>query len=326
MDNSVNTDISKTVMEDTQKKRKSNIANFIRLFLFIAVCIFFIFASENFLTKANIINIVMQVSITGILAIGMTYVIITGGIDLSVGSVVAISGITAAFLARAGYGLVTPILAAVAVSVLIGGVINGLLIAKCNLQPFIVTLATMEIARGMAMILTNAADVYSLDPRFIAPLSMKIMDIPFPAICFVVLFLIALFFEKRVPLSRYIYAIGDNEKSAALAGLPVVKTKIFVYLMSGVFAAISAVLLTARIAAAEPNMGEGYEMTAIGAIVIGGTSLKGGKGSVAGTLFGVFLFGILTNGMNLLNIPSFYQTVVKGVVIIFAVLLDKLRK
>lgn len=306
--------------------KNKRLVNYILWIVFIAVCIFFALVSKNFLTKVNIINIFTQVAITGILAIGMTYVIITGGIDLSVGSIVALSGIAAAYAARAGYGLLIPILLALAVGVIIGGLINGLLIAKCGLQPFIVTLATMEIARGLATILTHAADIYGLDKSFVKPLTVKIFDIPFPAICFIILFALVVLFERKSPLSRWIFAIGDNEKSAVLAGLPVSKVKIFVYLMSGVFAAISGVLLTAKIAAAEPNMGDGYELTAIGAVVIGGTSLSGGKGSIMGTLFGIFLFGILTNGMNLLNIPSYYQTVVKGIVIIFAVLLDKLRK
>lgn len=308
------------------KMRADVLVNYLLWLVVFFTIVVFALTIPQFLSVRNAENIVTQVSITGILAIGMTYVIVSGGIDLSVGSVLGLSAVTTAILARAQLGVWIPLAGGILTGAVIGFVFNGLLIARSNIPPFIVTLAGLSIFRGLAHIFSNTADVYGLDDRFLALLTTRIMGLSFPAVCFIVLFALALFFERNVPFARYIYAVGDNERTATLSGIAVNKVKIFVYGVLGVLSAVSGILLTARIAAAEPNMGMGYELTAIGAVIIGGTSLTGGKGSVLYTLTGILLLGILDNGFNMLGLPSYYQLVVKGVIIIIAVLLDKFRR
>lgn len=303
----------------------SLILNYLLWVIVALTILLFALTIPEFFSLTNAENIITQVSITGILAIGMTYVIISGGIDLSVGSVLGLAGIVTALLARAHLGLWIPIAGGLATGIIVGFIFNGLLIAKAGITPFIVTLAGLTIARGLAHIVSNTSDIYGLDPRFLAPLTFKVFGLSFPGVCFLLILSAALFFEDNIPFARYIYAVGDNEKTARLSGLPVAKVKIIVYGMLGICAAISGILLTGRVAAAEPNMGEGYELTAIGAVIIGGTSLAGGKGSVQSTLIGILLLGVLDNGFNMLGLPSYFQLVVKGVIIVIAVLLDKFR-
>ena len=302
------------------------LVNYLLWLVVILTVVAFSLTIPHFMSLRNAENIVTQVSITGILAIGMTYVIISGGIDLSVGSTLGLSAIVTGLIAREQYGLWLPLAGGILTGVLIGFVFNGVLIAKSNIPPFIVTLAGLSIFRGLAHILSNTTDVFGLDERFLDPLTAHPFGVSFPACCFVVLFALAVFFEKNVPFARYIYAVGDNERTAILSGIAVKRVKTIVYGMLGVLSAISGILLTARVAAAEPNAGIGYELTAIGAVIIGGTSLAGGKGSVQYTLTGILLLGILDNGLNMLGLPSYYQLVVKGVIIVIAVLLDKLRE
>lgn len=307
------------------RMRANLLVNYLLWLVVVLTIVIFALTIPQFFSVRNAENVVTQVSITGILAIGMTYVIISGGIDLSVGSALGLAAVVTALLARAHLGLWLPVMGGILTGVVIGFVFNGLLIARSNIPPFIVTLASLSICRGLAHIFSNTADVYGLDDKFLEVLTARVAGVSFPAACFVVLFVLALFYERNVPFARYIYAVGDNEKTAILSGIAVKKVKILVYGMLGVLSAVSGILLTARIAAAEPNMGTGYELTAIGAVIIGGTSLTGGKGSVLYTLTGILLLGILDNGFNMLGVPSYYQLVVKGVIIIIAVLLDKFR-
>ena len=294
---------------------------------FILVLLIGIFAilSPNFLTPLNVINILTQVSITGLISIGMTYVILAQGIDLSVGSIIGLAGVVAALLARMQMGGIIPLLAAVAVGGVIGFFFNGFFIAKMRLAPFIVTLGSMSIARGLALIISKTQAIYDLDKRFVFVGSGNIAGIPLPAVFFILLVALAYFYEKNLPFARYIYAVGDNETAAKLSGISVSRVRLAVYTFSGLISGLAAALLTARVAAAEASTGTGYELTAIGAVVIGGTSLNGGKGSVLYTLVGVLILGVLDNGFNMMDVTSYYQQVVKGIFIVLAVLLDRYR-
>jgi ribose transport system permease protein len=304
--------------------RTSVLVNYL-LWIVLALAIgIFALTTPNFFGWRNAENVITQVSITGILAIGMTYVIISGGIDLSVGSVLGLSGVVAALLAREQLGVWIPLAGGVLTGI-VTGLINGILITRANIPPFIVTLAGLSVFRGVTYILSRTSDVFGLDERFVEGLSTQVFDISFPAICFLIICGIALFFEKNIRFAQYIYAVGDNERAAIDLGLPVNQVKIFVYGALGLLSAISGILLTARLAAAEPNLGTGYELTTIGAVIIGGTSLAGGRGSVLSTLTGILLLGVLDNGFNMVGVPSYYQLIVKGMIIVIAVFLDKFR-
>lgn len=294
-------------------------------FILLVLILIFAILSPTFLTALNIVNILTQVAITGMIAIGMTYVILSQGIDLSVGSIIGLGGVVAAVLARLQIGALVPLLGAVALGAVIGFLFNGFFIAKMRLAPFIVTLGSMSIARGLALIISKTQAIYDLDERFLFIGSGNIAGIPFPAICFILLMALAYFLEKRIPFSRYIYAVGDNETAAKLSGISVSRVRFVVYGLSGMVSGLAAAFLTARVAAAEAATGTGYEMTAIGAVVIGGTSLNGGKGSVLYTLVGILILGVLDNGFNMMNVTSYYQQVVKGIFIVLAVLLDRFR-
>ncbi len=294
-------------------------------FILIVLVVIFAILTPTFLTPLNIVNILTQVSITGMIAIGMTYVILSQGIDLSVGSIIGLCGVIAALLGRMKVGAFVPLIGAVALGGFIGYAFNGFFIAKMRLAPFIVTLGSMSIARGLALIISKTQAIYDLDERFLFIGSGSVIGIPLPALCFVLLVALSYFLEKNIPFARYIYAVGDNETAAKLAGISVARVRFVVYTFSGLVSGLAAAFLTARVAAAEAATGSGYELTAIGAVVIGGTSLNGGKGSVLFTLVGVLILGVLDNGFNMMNVTSYYQQVVKGIFIVLAVLLDRYR-
>lgn len=282
------------------------------------------FLSSDFLTLSNIFNILTQVSINGLLAAGMTFVIITGGIDLSVGSVLAVVGVIFALMSK------TSPLVSLFVSLLIGliiGLTNGFIISKFNIQPFIVTLASMTIYRGITYIITNGSPVSGLSLSLQNIGSGLIVGfLPIPALILIIIYVLASFLLNRTKLGRYTYAIGDNEEATRNAGINVNKYKIIIYGLSGLTAAISAIILTSRLNSAQPNAGLSYELDAIAATAIGGTSLAGGSGTITGTFMGVLILGIISNGLNLMNVSSFYQQVIKGLIILGAVLLDKYKK
>jgi ribose transport system permease protein len=278
-----------------------------------------------FLTIANLLNIAQQTSINAIVAVGMTYVIISGGIDLSVGSIVALSGV--ALGAALQDGQAVPI--ALAIAILVGlacGLLNGIIVSWGGLPPFIVTLGMMSIARGAALLFTEGRPVSGFDTGFRWLATGQVGPVPAPIVVTLIVYPIAHVVLTRTTFGRYVYAIGGNEEATRLSGVNVRLHKSVIYGVAGLASAIAAILLTARLNSAQPIAGMMYELDAIAATVIGGTSLIGGEGSLAGTLIGALIMGVLRNGLNLLGVSSFLQQIVIGAVIIAAVLIDTVLK
>ncbi|MED0716187.1 ABC transporter permease [Aeribacillus composti] len=282
--------------------------------------------SPVFLTKTNLINLLMQSTILLTLALGVTFVILTGGIDLSVGAVMAVSSVI-------GLGLIVyngfPVIVGVLIMILIGaafGLINGLLITRLYLSPLIVTLATMGIARGIVLIYTNSANISPVPESFVVLATGSIFTIPYIIIVVAILSLIAHIVLKHTVFGRSVYASGGNELAARLSGI---KTKTIItltYVISGITAAIGGILLTARLESAGPAAGTGIELTVIAAVVIGGTSLFGGQGNILGTILGVILISLVSNAINLLGVPPAWDSLITGCVILVAALLDVYRR
>jgi ribose transport system permease protein len=292
---------------------------------FVLIVVVMAILSPVFLTVTNVLNIIRQSSIYGIMAIGMTFVILTGGIDLSVGSILAIAGAIAAGSIKSGMGLGLTILVALGIG-LVCGLFNGVLVTLGRITPFVVTLGMMSIARGLTLIYTKGYPISGFHPAFRFIGGGDLIAIPFPIIVFIITTVVAWIILTQMRLGRYTYAIGGNEETVKLSGINANLYKTIVYMISGITSAISALILTSRLNSAEPVAGQGYELDVIAAVVIGGTSLMGGRGSVWGTLIGALLIGVINNGMNLLGISPYFQLVVKGVIIIGAVLLDRLRQ
>jgi ribose/xylose/arabinose/galactoside ABC-type transport system permease subunit len=290
--------------------------------VFIIICLILSFISPQFLTVSNWTIIITQVSINALLAFGVTFVIITGGIDLSLGSMVAVTGVMAAMLAHPDtFPVALPIFAGLLTGLLMG-VFNGFIITKSKIAPFIVTLGTMTIGRGLALILSKGRPVSNLSDSFNFIGGGDIFGIPFPIIVLIIIFIICTIILKKTILGRYIYAVGGNEQAARASGINVNQVKMAVYSISGILAGLAGILLTSRITTGQPNAGAGFELDAIAAAVIGGTSTSGGTGTMTGTLIGVLLIGVINNGLDLLNVTSYYQQVVMGIIIIGAVVLD----
>ncbi len=281
--------------------------------------------TPHFLTVSNLLNVAQQATIIAIIAVGMTFVIITGGIDLSVGSVLAFAGVVMANALQSGVPLPLALLIGLGVGLLCG-VINGLLITIGRLPPFIATLGMMSVARGAALMFTEGRPISGFSEGFRSIATGEILRIPAPVVIMIVVYLIAHFVLKRTKLGRYTYAIGGNEEAALLSGINVRLNKTLVYGIAGLLSGLAAILLTARLNSAQPIAGMNYELDAIAATVIGGTSLLGGEGTVSGTLIGALIMAVLRNGLNLLSVSSFFQQVVIGSVIIFAVLIDMALK
>jgi len=281
--------------------------------------------TPHFLTVSNLLNIAQQTTIVAIIAVGMTFVIITAGIDLSVGSMLAFAGVVMATLLQHGVPLPVALLASVFTGFL-GGSLNGLLITIGRLPPFIATLGMMSIARGAALVFTEGRPVSGFSESFRWIAIGEIAGIPVPIIVMLLLYALAHFVLTRTRLGRYTYAIGGNEEAAILSGVNVRLYKTLVYALCGGLSGLAAIILTARLNSAQPIAGMMYELDAIAATVIGGTSLTGGAGTVAGTLIGALIIGVLRNGLNLLDISSFVQQIVIGAVILIAVLLDMALK
>lgn len=281
--------------------------------------------TPHFLTVSNLLNVAQQATIIAIIAVGMTFVIITGGIDLSVGSVLAFAGVVMANALQSGVPLPLALLIGLGVG-LACGVINGLLITVGRLPPFIATLGMMSVARGAALMFTEGRPISGFSEGFRSIATGEILRIPAPVVIMIVVYLIAHFVLKRTKLGRYTYAIGGNEEAALLSGINVRLNKTLVYGIAGLLSGLAAILLTARLNSAQPIAGMNYELDAIAATVIGGTSLLGGEGTVSGTLIGALIMAVLRNGLNLLSVSSFFQQVVIGSVIIFAVLIDMALK
>lgn len=279
--------------------------------------------SPRFLTTANLLNVTRQVAINAILAAGMTVVIISGGIDLSVGSVLAIAGAMGAGVISGGasWGV------GVAVMLLVGlgfGIANGMFVAYGQLPPFIVTLATMALARGLTQVYTGGRAITVMNPSFQWFGHGYIGSIPVPVVVMFVVYVLGHIFFTRMKLGRLVYAVGGNEQACRMAGIRVNRVKVAVYGISGLLAGLAAVVLTARLFSAQPTAGVSYELDAIAAVILGGTSLSGGRGHITGTIVGALIIGVLGNVLNLLDISPFFQDVAKGLVILLAVLVDRL--
>jgi ribose/xylose/arabinose/galactoside ABC-type transport system permease subunit len=305
---------------------KEFILNYNIIFILLIMCIALSIYTDRFLNQENIINITRQVSINGILAIGMTVVVLTGGIDLSVGSLVALSGVITALLLR---DQKMAILVVVPISLLTGlvmGSLNGYFVAYCRAAPFVVTLAMMTAARGLTYVISKGRPISPLPAEFLFLGKGNLWIIPIPVIIFLLTFLLGYLLLRYFRIGRYIYAVGGNENAAIVSGINAKKVKLFAYTFSGILCGLAAVILTARVSAGLPQAGQSYELDAIAATVIGGTSLAGGRGRLWGTLVGALLLGVVNNGLDLMEITSFYQQIVKGVIILGAVLLDYKRQ
>jgi ribose/xylose/arabinose/galactoside ABC-type transport system permease subunit len=289
------------------------------------LCLLLTFLSPYFLTVSNLLNVLEQTAINAVIAVGMTFVIVSGGIDLSVGSMVAFAGVLLASALQAPLPVGVAIAAGVVAGALCGAV-NGLLITLGRLPPFIATLGMMSVARGAALVFTSGRPVSGFEAGFRSLATSRIMGIPAPVLVAAVVYVMAHLLLTRTRFGRYVYAIGGNEEATRLSGVAVRFHKTMVYVLSGVMSALAAVLLTARLNSAQPIAGIMYELDAIAATVIGGTSLLGGSGTLGGTLVGALIMGVLRNGLNLLGISSFLQQIVIGVVIIVAVLVDSILK
>ncbi|MEZ7649249.1 MULTISPECIES: ribose ABC transporter permease [Streptococcus] len=283
--------------------------------------------NSNFLTANNLLNLLLQVTSNALIAFGMTFVILTGGIDLSVGSILALSSALTAGLLGSGM----PVTLAILISLILGcilGMMNGLLISYGKLAPFIVTLATMTIFRGATLVYTNGNPITKgLSDTFLFQFLGQgyIVGIPFPVIIMFIVFIILYVLLHKTVFGKSVYAIGGNEKAAYISGVKLNKVKIIIYSISGIMASISGLIITSRLSSAQPTAGASYEMDAIAAVVLGGTSLSGGKGRILGTLIGALIIGVLNNGLNIIGVSAFWQQVVKGVVILIAVLIDRFK-
>lgn len=309
------------------RRSKELLQSFSIVLVFVAISIFFALSSEFFMTWANWMNVIRQSSINGILAIGVTFVILTKGIDLSVGSVMALSGMLAASV------LTTPgeqmVIVGLVIGVLAGGalgLVNGTLTAYAKVPSFVVTLGMLSVARGLTLIFSEGRPISNLSEPFRWIGSGVFLGIPVPIVIFLIVFLASWVVLQFTSYGRYVYAVGGNEKAARTSGIPTRAVIASTYVISGALAAVAGLVLTSRTTAALPQAGIGYELDAIAAVVIGGTSLAGGRGSVVGTLFGALIIGTINNGMDLMGVSSYYQQVLKGSIIVIAVLADQFRR
>ncbi len=285
------------------------------------LCLVLWIATPHFMTTSNLLNVVEQSAVIGVLAVGMTFVIVTGGIDLSVGSIVALSGIVFGLVVRAGLPEVVGVLAALGAGALCGFA-NGALITIGRLPPFIATLGMMSVARGLALVLSDGRPISGFAAGFRALSTARLAGIPAPSLVMIATYAVAAFVLSRTVLGRHAYAVGGNEEATKLAGVDVRLVKIAVYVISGLLSALTSLLLVARLNSAQPIAGISYELDAIAAVVIGGASLLGGSGTVIGTLIGALIMAVLRNGLNLLGVSAYIQQIAIGTVIIAAVMVD----
>jgi len=320
------------IVEEKKKhiRLKTNaIQQFLAFGSLIVLIIFFSIASPNFFKFENIIGILLSTSVIGILALGATFIIITSGIDLSVGTVMTLCSVmTGIFITSMGM----PIIVGVLGGILTGaatGFVAGVAIAKLKIPPFIATLAMMMIAKGLALVISGAAPIYFTSYAAFTKIAKGSIipgfDIPNAVIIFFGMAVIGGIILNKTIIGRYTYAIGSNEEATRLSGVNVNKWKIIIYSLAGVFTGVGGIVMAARLNSAQPALGQGYELEAIAAVVIGGTSLSGGKGTILGTVIGALIMSVLTNGLRILSVPQEWQTVVVGAVILFAVYVDVLR-
>ncbi len=302
--------------------RRAFIQRFGLVFSFMLLMLALTLLSDRFLTASNLINILRQATINGIVSVGMTLVILTGGIDLSVGSVLALAVTIGASLMKQGQPVGLAVLAALGIGTLLG-VINGLMITKARIPPFIATLGMLTVARGLTLMYTQGQPITGLPATFRWIGTGVVSGIPVPIVLTALVFLLGWIFLTRTRYGAYIYLLGDNPTAARLAGIPTERITVLVYAISGFCAALAGLVLVARLDSAQPIIGQGYELNAIAAVVVGGTSFAGGEGGLGGTLLGALLIETLNNGLNLLNVSPLWEQVVKGVVIALALLLYK---
>jgi ribose transport system permease protein len=299
-----------------------------RLLPFLSLIILFValsIASPYFLTANNMASVARQTAVFNTMALGMTIVIIAGGIDLSVGSILGLSGLVGAMALERGY----PIVIGILVGVLVGtvcGLLNGLMVTRLRIPPFVVTLGTLGIFRGLALIISNGLPVHRIPPGFAFLGEGNLLGVPFVVWMLVICAVAAHFVLEHTRLGRYAFAIGSNKVASVYAGIPVDFHTTAVYAIGGALTGLAGMIEASRLMTGQPTAGQGYELQAIAAVVIGGGSLNGGEGSVMGTLIGAFIMGLLSNGADLLNISNYWQQVIIGAVIILAVTLDEIRK
>ncbi len=327
-------------MNQKSKKLNAIVGEYGAFIALAALVIILSLISAEFRQPSNLLNLLRQASFNGLIAVGMTCVILSDGIDLSVGSTFALSAVVCAELLMAGF----PAFAAIIIALIVGtllGAISGLLVTKGRVQPFIATLITMTAYRGLAMIITDgkpisrlAANISSESGAFLFKLIGKgniassfnpDLKIPIPAIILVLVFAIFYFILNRTCFGRRIYATGSNEKCATLVGVNTTRVRIMVYSISGFLAALAGLIMISRVDSAQPTLGDGYELDAIAAVALGGTSMSGGRGKIIGTVAGVLIIAVLNNGLNILEVTSYYQNVIKAIVILVAVLSDSKR-
>lgn len=303
------------------------------LIALLLACVVLSLISSNFLTGRNALNVLRQTSINGVLAIGMTFVILTRGIDLSVGSVVALAGVVAAsFATTATNGLIPgapwPAVVALAIGILVGmgcGAVSGVIVSRFKVPAFVATLGMLSAARGLTLLYSGGRPVPGLSPGFRWIGTGDVLGIPVPIIVLLAVFAGAWFVLSQTRFGRHVYAVGGNPHAAKVSGLPVNRIRLLVYVISGGLAGLAGLILAARTGSALPQAGVAYELDAIAAVVIGGTSLAGGVGRVTGTLVGALLIGVMNNGLDLMGVESYYQQVIKGFLIVAAVMLDQSR-
>lgn len=303
------------------RRAASILKRFGLLLVLVLMVIVMSLVSSVFLTTGNIINVLRQVSINGILAVGMTFVILTGGIDLSVGSVVAVTSVIAGNLLQRGTSLGVTLAASIGAALLFG-VFSGVLIAYAGLPPFIATLAAQTIGRGFALVYSDGRPYMIAHETYKAIGKGSWIGIPIPIWIMVLVILIASVVLRYTTFGRHVYAFGGNRNASKLSGLNIRTTEMATYIISSFCAALAGTILSARISSGQPTAGQGYELDAIAAVAIGGTSMSGGIGHLSGTILGFIIIGVLSNSLTLLNVSSFYQDIVKGFIIIFAVLMD----
>jgi len=318
------------------KKIKINLSILQPLIALIIMIVAMTLLSDNFATSNNLFNVARQISVNLCISVGMTMVILTAGIDLSVGSILAFTGAVAAGLIKNGIAIEGmnlfigfTLLGVIIVALVVGGVIgwfNGFMITKFKVPPFVATLAMLTIARGLTMLYTKGFPITQLGNDFDFIGTGWFAGVPMPVWISVLVIAVAVLFMNKTRTGRYIYAIGGNERAALLSGVKVNRVIVFVYIVAGVLSGVAGLLVTARLDSAQPNAGMGYELDSIAAVVIGGTSLNGGKGSIMGTVIGASIIGVLNNGLVLLNVSPFWQQVIKGLVILLAVIIDKIQK
>lgn len=299
-------------------KKSGSVIGLIALFVVIS-CL-----NTSFIEPSNLKNLLRQVSINALISFGMTFVILTGGIDLSVGSILALSSVFMGSFIKGGMDPVFGIVLACLIGAALGS-INGIVITYGKVAPFIATLATMTIFRGLTLVYTNGNPISGLteNETFFNFGQGYFLGLPVPAVMMLIMFGVLYFVLHKTPLGRKTYAVGGNEKVSFIAGIKINRIKIFAYTVTGFLCGMAGAILTSRLNSAQPTAGTGYELDAIAAVVLGGTSLSGGKGRIIGTIIGALIIGTLNNGLNILNVSSFYQQVVKGIVILLAVLMDR---